>query len=105
MALETAAMMTSLAPESGELKRVDPPGSPSVDVAASSPGATAHPARGTTEGSPSHSTRYPPAELGARAERDSATLFVGRSKRPLPRLCRKGRLATAMVATDKTAAT
>src|SRR5277367_4680136 len=105
MALETACVMTSLVPESGGLKSVAPPGSPSVDVAASSPGATVQPARGTTEGSPSHKTRYPPAELGARAESDSATLVVGKSKRPLPRLCRNGRLATTMVAIDKTAAT
>src|ERR1700689_93036 len=98
-------MTTSLVPESGGLKRVDPPGSPLVDVAASRPGATVQPASGTTEGSPSQSTRYPPASLGASAERDSATLVVGRSNRPLPRLWRNGRLATAMVAIDKTAAT
>ena len=44
---------------------MSPPGSPFVDVAAASPGATDHPASGRTEGSPSHRTRYPPTFEGA----------------------------------------
>ena len=73
-------MITSLVPESGGLKSEPPPGRPSVDVAASRPGATDQPASGTTEGSPSHSTRNPPALVGERELSDSATLVVGRSK-------------------------
>ena len=105
MALSTAWRMTLLAPASGGLKSVEPPGRPFMDVAASSPGATDHPASGSTEGSPNHSTRYPPAVLGARVLSDSATLEVGRSKRPEPRLWRNGRLATTSVATESPAAT
>ena len=104
IALWMADMITSLVPESGGAKRVSPPGRPLVDVAASSPGATVQPAIGKTEGSPNHNTRYPPAVDGASAPRDSATLVVARSKRPLPKLARKGRTATTRVSTETPAA-
>ena len=49
--------MTLLVPESGDEKSDVPDGSPFMDVAALSPGATDQPASGSTEGSPSHKTR------------------------------------------------
>ena len=93
-----------LVPASGVVKSVSPPGTPLVDVAASSPGATDHPASGRTDGSASHSTRYPPTFEGATVLNDSATLVVGKSKRPLPKIAKKGTAATtnAVTATPAT---
>src|SRR5580698_4506633 len=96
--------MTLLVPESGVEKSDVPLGRPSVVVAAASPGATDHPARGRTDGSANHNTRYPPAVEGASVLNDSATLVVGRSKRPLAKIAANGTAATTSAATESPAA-